>query len=442
MSLSPALRRAACLLLAAAVAVAQIGAAPKLDGAERRMIAAVAADQARSVALLERLVNVNSGTLNLPGVEQVGRMMRAELEPLGFEVRWVPMAQVERAGHLIAVHRGTGSGRRMLLIGHLDTVFELDSPFQRWVRRGTIAEGPGSSDMKGGLVVMLSALRAMQTAGVLKDADITIVLTGDEERVGRPHSVSRADLLAAARASDVALEFEGLADVDGRDYGSISRRSSSGWTLTVTGRQGHSSRIFSEASGAGAVFELARILDEFRRELPEPYLTFNAGLAVGGTTAELDAAGTAGRATGKSNVIPPVAVANGDMRTLSQAQTDRVRAKMQAIVARHLPRTGAEISFRDGYPAMAPTAESRALLDRLNGVNRDLGLPEMPELDPMQRGAGDIAFVAGIVPGLVGLGAGGQGAHAPGETADLTTLDRQGQRAALLMYRLSREPRR
>jgi glutamate carboxypeptidase len=90
---------------------------------------------------------------------------------------------------------------------------------------------------------------------------------------------------------------------------------------------------------------------------------------------------------------------------------------------------------------MAPTAESRALLGKLNEVNRDLGLPLMAELDPLQRGAGDIAFVAGIVPGLVGVGAAGSGAHGPGETVDLRSLERQAHRAALLMHRLSREPR-
>jgi glutamate carboxypeptidase len=427
--------------LAAALLLSQVGAAPQgLSRVERRMTAAVEADSARSVALLQQLVEVNSGTLNLAGVEQVGRMMRAELEPLGFEVRWIPQAQVQRAGHLVAVHKGSGRGQRMLLIGHLDTVFELDSPFQKWTRRGDIAEGPGTSDMKGGLVVMLSALKAMRTAGVLKDADITIVLTGDEERVGRPHSISRADLLAAARVSDVALEFEGLAEMDGRDHGSIARRSSSGWTLTVTGKQGHSSRVGSETSGYGAIYELARILDEFRRELPEQNLTYNTGLVLGGTTVAMNEDGVSGTASGKSNVIPPTAVAQGDMRTLSDEQTARVRAKMQAIVARHLPVTGAEISFRDGYPAMPPTAGSRALLGRLNQVNRDLGLPDMPELDPLQRGAGDIAFVSHL-PGLVGLGAGGSGAHAPGETVDLRTLDRQTKRAAILMHRLSREPR-
>ena len=430
-------------LLALTLLTTQAGAAPKLDRVEQRLAAAAAApaEHQRSIELLERLVNVNSGTLNLAGVEQVGRMMRAELEPLGFEVRWIPMKQVERAGHLVATHRGSGRGQRMLLIGHLDTVFELDSPFQKWVRRGDVAEGPGTNDMKGGLVVMLSALRAMHASGVLKDADVTIVLTGDEEKVGRPHSVSRADLLAAARASDVALDFETLARLEGRDAGSIARRSSSGWTLRATGKQAHSSGVFSAGVGYGAVYELARILDEFRRELPERWLTYNVGLLVGGTTAEVNAEATAGSATGKQNIVAPVAIAQGDLRTVSDEQTTRVREKMRAIVARHLPQTDAEISFADGYPPMAPSEGNRALLARLNQVNRDLGLPEMQELDPALRGAADIGFVATEVDGLAGLGAAGTGAHAPGETVDLTSLPRQTQRAALLMYRLSRERR-
>jgi glutamate carboxypeptidase len=90
---------------------------------------------------------------------------------------------------------------------------------------------------------------------------------------------------------------------------------------------------------------------------------------------------------------------------------------------------------------MAPTEGSRDLLGRLNGVNRDLGLAEMGELDPIKRGAGDISFVAADVDGLVGLGAASHGDHAPGETVDLVSLDRQAKRAAILMTRLSREQR-
>ena len=129
------------------------------------------------------------------------------------------------------------------------------------------------------------------------------------------------------------------------------------------------------------------------------------------------------------------------MRTLSPEQTTRVQAKMRAIVAQHLPGTRAEIDFEDGYPPVAPSAGNRALLARLNEVNRDLGLAEMAELDPLQRGAGDIGFVAADVDSLIGLGIAGNKIHAPGETADLSSLVRQAQRAAILMSRLAHAPR-
>jgi glutamate carboxypeptidase len=411
--------------------------APTLSAAEKRVVAAAEAQNTYAVDLLEKLVNVNSGTMNLEGVERVGKMMRTELEAVGFTVRWVPMASVGRAGHLVAEHAGNGRGKRILLIGHLDTVFEKDSPFQKYVRRGDTAEGPGVNDMKDGLSIMVSALRAMKSAGTLAPARITIVLTGDEERPGKPHSVSRADLLAAADKSDVALEFESLAREDGKDMGSIARRSSSSWTLTVTAKSGHSSGVFSDRAGYGANYELARILDAFRRELREPNATFNAGMLLGGSSVEMNATETGGTTAGKTNVIPAIASARGDLRTLSNEQTERIRKKMQRIVGQSLPGTQTQITFEDGYPAMPPTEGSRALLKDLNEVNRALGLEPMSELDPLKRGAGDIAFVAGKADGLIGFGAAGEGSHAPGETVELNSFDRQIKRAALLMTRLS-----
>ena len=430
-------------LLAISLAAAPAAAHAKLSAAEARIVRTVDQEQPRSVALLERLVNQNSGSLNLSGVEAVGRMMRAELEPLGFTVRWVPMAEVGRAGHIVATHKGSGRGRRMLLIGHLDTVFEPDSPFQRFARKDArTAEGPGVGDDKGGMVVMVAALRAMQAAGTLKDADIEIVLTGDEEDAGNPIEVARRDLVGAAGRSDVALDFEGLAQEEGRDMGSIARRGSASWQVTAKGRTGHSSGIFSPSAGNGAIYELARILAAFRSELPEPNLTFNVGLVAGGTTAELDRDLIRATATGKTNIIPPIAIARGDLRALSLEQQQRVMAKMRGIVGSHLAGTEAEIAFDDGaYPPMAPTDASRALLARLNLVNRDLGLPVMGEFDPLKRGAGDIGFVAHLLPGLVGLGTAGQGAHAAGETVDLDSIPRQAKRAAILMSRLAAEKR-
>ena len=418
-----------CLALPGAV---QAQATP----AEQTMMRTVEAEHGRHIALLERLVNQNSGTLNLPGVRATGEMVRTELEPLGFDVRWVDMGETGRAGHLVATH--PGRGRNVLLIGHLDTVFEAESPFQTFERDGSRAVGPGIGDDKGGVVVIVAALRAMQAAGTLDEANVTVVLTGDEERVGSPVAVARRDLVEAGRAADFALEFENLAVDDGAEFGTVARRSSTNWTLTATGRTGHSSGVFGDTLGYGAIYEAARILDGFRRELPEPNLTYNVGVVAGGTPAEIDAEGFNVTASGKTNIVASTAIARGDLRTLTPEQDERVRGRMLAIVDDHLPRTDAELVFADtGYPPMAPSEGNRALLARLNAVNRDLGLPEMAEFDPARRGAADSGFVAADVDTLGGLGIAGGGAHAEGEWVDLDSLVRQSQRAAVLISRLS-----
>jgi len=428
--------------LAALACLAASPASAALSPPEKRMVATVDAEYERTVALLQKLVDQNSGTLNLEGVERVGTMMRAELEPLGFTVVWKPMTAAKRAGHLIATHIGKPGTKRLLLIGHLDTVFEKDSPFQKFVRNGDSAEGPGAGDDKGGMVVILSALRAMKAAGTLAAANIEIVLTGDEEDSGDPIAIARADLIAAGKRADVALDFEGLFVEDGLDRGSIARRSSNSWTLTTRGKTGHSSLIFNAEYGDGAINELARILAAFRKELPEPNLTFNTGIVAGGVGTALDAGGVRATTTGKTNIIASDAIARGDFRTLSDEQTQRVRAKMTAIVAAHAPGTDATIVFEQGgYPAMAPTEGNRALLGQLNAINADLGLATMAPLDPLKRGAGDISFVAADVPGLVGLGTASRGDHAVGETVDLASIRRQAKRAAILMTRLSTRPR-
>ena len=224
--------------------------------------------------------------------------------------------------------------------------------------------------------------------------------------------------------------------------GSTARRSSDEWTLTVSARSGHSSGIFTSGSGSGAIYEAARIIDSFRREVREDKLTFNVGLIGGGATADLDTGKVRIAATGKTNIIAGTAIARGDLRAISPEQIARAKAKMQAIVGQTLPGGKAEIIFHpDGYPPMAPTLANKALLDRLNLVNRDLGLAEMGELDPVKRGAGDISFVAADVDSLAGLGPASRGDHAPGETVDIASIFRQAGRAAILMSRLANEKR-
>ena len=440
------LRIFALPVLTTALALPALAQAPQpLTHAEKTAVDYIDAHQREANAFLEKIVDINSGTHNLEGVRAVEKVMEEQFNGLGFQSEFDPMDRppndVHRAGDLVATHPCPAGpshcGKRILLIGHMDTVFERSSPFQKYTVKGNIGTGPGVNDMKGGLVDMIYALKALQAAGVLQHMEITTVLSGDEEEHGVPASISRRDMVAAARHSDLALEFEGTARIDGVFYGSVSRRSSITWHLKTTGKTGHSSGIFSQTMGDGAIYELTRIIDEFRTQLPEPYLTFNVGLVLGGTTVTVGDTATSGFATGKDNVIAPTAYASGDIRTLSNEQTERVEKKMQAIVTEHLPRTGATLEFSEGYPAMAPTAQSEALLGVLNQVNASLSLARMPELDPMKRGAGDIAFVADLIPGLAGVGATGEGAHAPGETIDLSAQPVNTKRDALLMSRLS-----
>lgn len=406
---------------------------------EKRMIDWIDAHAEDANALLAETVSISSGTMNHDGVREVGRVMRRELDSLGLETEWIDMPpEVERAGHLFG--RKDGKGKRFLLIGHLDTVFEADDAFQSFERDGNIAKGPGIDDMKSGNVTIVYALKALKEIGALEDIPIVVAYTGDEEKTGSPLSISRKDLIDAGKWADIGLGFEGAVTYDDTDWATIARRSSSSWQLEVTGKQAHSSGIFDDDTGAGAIFEAARILNAFYEEVRgEQHLTFNAGTVQGGTDVEYDPQQNRGRTFGKTNVVPRKAIVAGGMRTISVEQQERARDKMRAIVADSHPRTSASIEFWDRYPPMAPTIGNSHLQEVLSNVNVDLGRGPMPALDPSERGAADISFVAPYADALAGLGALGKGGHTPNESLDLTTMPLAIKRAAILIYRLSQE---
>jgi len=435
-----------CFAVAVVAGAAIVDAAPsdRLSALERRLARHVDEHEGEAQALLERAVNLNSGTMNFDGVRAVGALFRAEFDRLGFTTRWADGAAFGRAGHLVAHRAAKGSGApRIVLIGHLDTVFERDSPFQRYellpaeAGKPPRAKGPGTTDMKGGDVILLQALGALAAEHVLDRLDVTAVLMGDEEDSGAPLSLARADLMTAADGADVALGFE---DGDGKfENAVVARRSASGWSLKVTGQPAHSSQIFRDEYGDGAIFELARILDGFRRELSaEQFLTFNPGVVLGGTAIDFDAVQLRGSVSGKNNVIAGQAVATGDLRTLSPEQHASAKRRMSEIVAAHLPHTSAEITFDDGYPPMAPTPGNQQLLGLFDQASRDLGFGPVQAVDPRQAGAADISFVAARVKmALDALGLKGSGGHTAGETADLSTLGKQTKRVAVLLSRLA-----
>jgi glutamate carboxypeptidase len=423
-------------LAAATLVAATANAQPGLSPTERAIVRAVDAHRDESLALLERLVNINSGTMNFAGVRQVGDALRAPFDALGFKTRWVDGASFNRAGHLVAEHPGPGP--KILLIGHLDTVFEPSSPFQRFERlNDSTARGPGVIDMKGGDVILLYALRALADAGTLDKMNVTVVFDGDEEESGRPVAAARQALVDAATGARYALGFEdGAADPK---TAVISRRSAGSWTLRTTGNPAHSSQIFKPEVGAGAVYEASRILSEFYTRLSkEAYLTFNPGLAVGGTLVRLDTTGTEATAAGKRNVVAEHMEVTGDLRTLSPEQQEKAKRTMREIVAKHLPKTSATIEFDEGYPPMAPTAGNRRLLATYDQASRDLGLGSVVAVDPSRAGAADVSFVAAKVPMIIdGIGLSGHDDHTEKETADLRMLGPMTKRAAILLQRLT-----
>jgi glutamate carboxypeptidase len=428
------------LVLAAIVAFAAPriawSQAAALTSTERTIASAVDSHNKSALVLLERLVNINSGTMNFAGVRQVGDILRAQFDSLGFKTRWVDGAAFHRAGHLIAEHPGPGP--KLLLIGHLDTVFEPSSPFQHFQKLDdSTARGPGVIDMKGGDVILLYALRALRDAGMLNKMNVTVVYDGDEEEAGTPTDLARRALVDAATGAQAALGFEdGAADPK---TAVISRRSAGSWTLKTTGKPAHSSQIFKPEFGAGAVYEASRILYEFYSKLStEQYLTFNPGLALGGTLLKVDTTGTEGSASGKRNVVAEHMEVTGDLRTLSLEQHAKAKRAMQEIVSHHLPQTSATIEFDDGYPPMAPTEGNRRLLAMYDKASRDLGFGAVVAVDPSRAGAADVSFVAGKVPMIIdGIGLSGHDDHSEKETADLRMFAPLTKRAALLMYRLT-----
>jgi glutamate carboxypeptidase len=422
-------------LLVTAILITLMQTSPSVTSDERTLASFIDAHNAEALALLERVVNINSGTQNLDGVREVGRAFRAELDALGFKTRWVDGAAFKRAGHLVADHPGRGP--RILLIGHLDTVFEKDSPFQKFERLDDrTARGPGIIDMKGGDVVMIAALKALKASGTLDGMNVVAVMTGDEEDTGEPLSLAREALVDAAKGAELAVGFE---DGPGDPKLAVTaRRGTTGWEVRVTGKPAHSSQIFREEVGYGAVYELARILNTFREKLAgQAHLTFNPGVVLGGTSVEFDPVQVRGAAAGKTNVVAESAVASGDLRALSREQFETAKKTMSEIVAASLPQTSATIKFDEGYPPMAPTEGNAKLLALYDRASRDLGFGPVTAVSPDRAGAADVSFVAGEVTAIIdGVGLMGRDDHTANETADLATLPSQTKRMAVLLHRI------
>jgi glutamate carboxypeptidase len=403
---------------------------------EQKILSNIELNMPGTLELLKQSVNINSGTFNKAGVKQVGDLYAKELAALGFTIQWISMPDsLKRAGHLVAYRKGK-KGKKLFLIGHLDTVFEPDMPANAFTMlNDSTATGQGVNDMKGGDVLIIAALKALQQQGLLQETNITVYFTGDEENAGEPREISRGDFIERSKQHDIALAFEGAV---GLDKVATARRGASGWELVVEGKQAHSSSVFG-TGGYGAIYEAARIINSFREQLGhEEYLTFNPGLFIGGSEVNYNDAAQKGASSGKTNIISPRTVVIGDLRFLTEEQKERARDTMRQIVAQSLPGAKSTIQFKDGIPSMPPTAGNDSLVKILSSISVALGYGEVVAGNPGSRGAGDISYVAKYLDCLDGLGASGKGAHAPGEVINLNEYPKLIKRTALMLYRLTR----
>ncbi|MEP6748208.1 MAG: M20/M25/M40 family metallo-hydrolase [Bacteroidota bacterium] len=410
--------------------------AQPLSKTEQKIVGNVDAAMPATLQLLKESVNINSGTFNIDGVKKTGALYEKELTALGFTTTWISMPDsVKRAGHLVAFRKGK-KGKKLLLIGHLDTVFEPAMPPNPFTMlNDTTATGQGVNDMKGGDVLVIAALKALQQQKLLDNTSITVYFTGDEENAGEPRDISRGDFIERAKQHDVALAFEGAT---GLNTVATARRGASEWKLEAEAKQAHSSGIFGKA-GYGSIYEAVRIINSFREKLGnEQFLTINPALFIGGSDVQYNDVAQKGASSAKTNIISPKTIVLGDLRFLTEAQKNDARDTMRMIVSQHLPGTHASISFRDGIPSMPPTPGNDSLVSVVNSVSNALGYGEVKAGDPGLRGAGDISYIANYLNCLDGLGASGKGSHAPGEIIDLAEYPKLIRRTALIIYRLTR----
>ncbi|MBB6522497.1 M20/M25/M40 family metallo-hydrolase [Pseudoteredinibacter isoporae] len=387
---------------------------------------------------LKTAVNINSGTMNFTGVEKVGRLYQQQFDELGFKTEWISGKDFNRAGHLQASYGERGP--KILMIGHLDTVFTKDDSFQAYrdLGDGKVA-GPGITDMKGGNTIVVAALRALKAEGLLKDLQVRVLFTGDEESSGRPLSLSKKAIIDGAKWADIALGFE---DGDSSiKTAVIARRGSIGWRLEVSGRPAHSSQVFTDEVGYGAAYEVARILNDFRQQIDGlGAATVNPGLLVAGNEAlKLDVSNAAAMA-GKSNIVAQTAMVKGDLRTLSPKELAQAQATMKKIVQKNLKHTSATLTFAEGYPPMPPTDANRKLLTQYSQISEDLNYGPVAPVNPRKAGAADISFAADHVDmALDGLGLMGSGGHTRDEVADMDSFTKNIHKAAILMHRLAKQ---
>jgi glutamate carboxypeptidase len=367
----------------------------ELRGREREML-----------GLLERLVECESPSHDKAAVDRAGRIVASEWRKRGAKVNL--LRQEARGNHVRAelfLGRGRPTGQIMVL-GHTDTVYPLGTirkmPFRV---SGGRAWGPGTFDMKGGIVLALAAVDALRAVGAGPRKRIVFLWTSDEE-IGS--GTSRAAIENEARKSDAVLVLEPSFGRDGRPK--TARKGVGGAEIIVTGRSAHAG--IDPERGVNAVHELVLQIERLiRLNDPRRGITVQATVIEGGTV---------------TNVVPAHARAQVDIRYARMADSRTIDRKLRGLKP---ILKGARVEVRRGAnrPPLERTAGVRRLLKRAQVLMREIGLP-LGEAATGGGSDGNLTAALGV-PTLDGLGAVGDGAHSPREHIVIRAL---AERAALI----------
>jgi len=358
---------------------------------------------------------INSGSANLAGLDRMGRVLRDAFAPLADHCELAPVGDGRRCA--VLAHRRRSAPLRVLLSGHYDTVYAPDHPFQACTRLDPDRlRGPGVADMKGGLVVMLAALRAFEASPAAENLGWELVIGPDEE-IGS--AATRPRLEEAARGCRIGLVFE-----PARQNGDLvgSRKALGSFQIAAQGLAAHAADL--SAPGRNAISALMDFL-LLARAWPEerPGMLFNIGFIRGG---------------GAANVVPDFAEATIDVRVDRAGDVGWVRDRLESAQAAIAARSGCRFAINGGFSR--PPMEENPATDRLFSAWRhaalDLGLT--PPAKVHSGGGSDANLIAATgVPCLDGLGVVGGRLHSADEFVHLPSLVERAQLTALGLHRLA-----
>jgi glutamate carboxypeptidase len=370
-----------------------------LAGIQEQILFYLEQTEQQAFALLEDLVNINSFTTNSAGVNQVQDRIEAVLKPLGVLIERHPRSGLGDV--LIARTEASKSISPVMLLGHADTVYPPGSEPSKFSRLGDTAVGPGTMDMKGGVVAMLWALQSLHAVGSLQRVPAVLLINCDEE-IG---SKSSKELIQSeARKARAALVFE-----SGRPSDLIvtRRKAVSTWRLRAYGRSAHAGN--NHKGGVNAITAMARVVA--RIDTLTSYdrgITLNVGLVTGGSA---------------SNTVPEYAEAIIDLRALSDADYAEASDNLKMLGGVD-PINGARIEIEElhAWAAMQETEASLKLLEDYRRYSKPAGL-EYERLPYIVGGGSDGNITSGVgTPTIDGLGPYGENPHAPSEFVRLTSL--------------------